>query len=56
VYCPVSGVLFAVTETSAKIDTAAGPIYACCPGCAEYFAHHRDRVITTRNIDLSPRS
>jgi hypothetical protein len=56
VYCPVSGVLFAVTETSAKIDTEVGPIYACCGGCAEYFANNRDRVIATRNLDLSPRS
>lgn len=50
VYCPVSGVLFEVTESSAKIDTPRGPIYACCQGCAGYLASERDRVLALRGI------
>lgn len=52
----MSGVLFEVTDTSATIDTEAGPVYACCPGCAQYFAANRERVIAARRLDLGPRS
>lgn len=52
VYCPVSGVLFEVTSESAKIDSASGPIFACCQGCAQYLSNDRERVLALRGIDV----
>ena len=52
VYCPVSGAVFQVKDTSQRVDVKGKTLYLCCEGCARYFAQHRDRVLALRNLSL----
>jgi hypothetical protein len=50
VYCPVSGAVFEVKESSPRADLNGEPLYLCCEACARYFAQHRDRVLRLRGL------
>jgi len=49
-YCPVSGVVFEVTASSAHREVAGRPVYFCCEKCAMYFSEHQDRVVAARGL------
>ena len=53
-YCPVSGVVFQVKESSPRREVAGKPIYFCCEACAKYFSENRERVLAARNLSPSP--
>jgi YHS domain-containing protein len=44
----VSGVVFAVKETSPRRDVAGQPLYFCCEACAAYFSQNPERVLALR--------
>jgi YHS domain-containing protein len=50
VYCPVSGAVFQVKESSRSADLDGSPLYLCCEACARYFAENRDRVLALRGL------
>jgi len=47
-YCPVSGVVFQVKESSPHHNVGGHAYYFCCPACAAYFEQNRDRVLAMR--------
>ncbi len=49
-YCPVSGAVFLIKESSPRADVNGKSPYLCCEGCARYFAGNRDRVLALRGI------
>lgn len=54
-YCPVSGVVFTVKDTSPKVMVDDKPIYFCCAGCAAYFEANKDRIVALRALLESKR-
>jgi uncharacterized Zn-binding protein involved in type VI secretion len=50
VRCPVSGVVFAITEASPSVELDGKPIYTCCLGCAAYLQANRDHVLRARGM------
>jgi copper chaperone len=52
VYCPVSGAVFRIKDTSPRADVRGKALYLCCDGCARYFAQNRDRVLALRGLSL----
>lgn len=50
VYCPVSGAVFEVKESSQRAELDGKPLYLCCDACARYFAENRDRVLALRGL------
>jgi hypothetical protein len=50
VYCPVSGAVFQVKDSSVRADLDRKPLYVCCEGCARYFAQNRERVLALRGL------
>jgi copper chaperone CopZ len=50
VYCPVSGAVFQVKDSSPRADVGGKTVYLCCEACARYFAQHRDRVLALRRL------
>jgi len=51
VYCPVSGAVFQVKESSRTAGLDGKPLYLCCEACARYFAENRDRVLALRGLE-----
>jgi hypothetical protein len=49
-YCPVSGAVFLIKETSQRTDVNGKPVYLCCEACARYFAENRDGVLAQRGL------
>jgi YHS domain-containing protein len=49
-YCPVSGVVFKITDTSAKAEVDGKPIFFCCENCKAHFLAHRDAVVKARGM------
>jgi hypothetical protein len=49
-YCPVSGVVFTVTDTSPREEIAGRSIYVCCAACAQYFVANRARIVALRKL------
>lgn len=54
-YCPVSGVVFTVKETSPSVMVDGKPIYFCCASCSAYFAANKDRIAALRGLLASNR-
>ncbi len=52
VYCPVSGAVFRIKDSSPRADANGNILYLCCDGCARYFAENRDRVLALRSQTL----
>ena len=52
VYCPVSGAVFRIKDTSPKADVHGKTLYICCDACARYFAQNRDRVLALRGLSI----
>lgn len=50
VYCPVSGAVFQVKESSPRAELDGKPLYLCCDACARHFAANRDRVLALRGL------
>lgn len=50
VYCPVSGAVFQVKDSSVRADLGGKPLYVCCEGCARYLAQNRERVLALRGL------
>jgi YHS domain-containing protein len=50
VYCPVSGAVFEVKESSRRVDLDGKPLYLCCEACARYFAANREQVLALRGL------
>ncbi len=50
VYCPVSGAVFRIKDSSPRADVNERTLYLCCDGCARYFAQHRDQVLALRGL------
>ena len=51
VYCPVSGVVIAIKESTLSEEIEGKPLYVCCEGCKRYVAANRERVLALRGID-----
>ena len=51
VYCPVSGVVLPIKESTLSVEIEGKPVYVCCEGCARYLAANRERVLALRGID-----
>jgi hypothetical protein len=49
-YCPVSGVVFTISDASPRDDVEGRSIYLCCGSCAKYFAENRARLIVARQL------
>jgi hypothetical protein len=49
-YCPVSGVVFEVKETSPVRSVSGRPVYFCCEKCAMYFSEHGEQVSGARGL------
>lgn len=49
-YCPVSGAVFLIKDSSPRVEVNGKPIYLCCEACARYFAENRDRVLAQRGL------
>lgn len=52
VYCPVSGAVFRIKDSSPRADVRGKTLYLCCDGCARYLAQNRDRVLAMRRLSL----
>jgi copper chaperone len=52
VYCPVSGAVFRIKDSSPRADVNGKTLYLCCDACARHFAQHRDRVLALRGLSL----
>jgi len=52
VYCPVSGAVFQIKDTSPHTEVSGKTLYLCCEACARYFAQNRDRVLALRGLSL----
>ncbi len=52
VYCPVSGAVFQIKNSSLRSDVRGKTLYFCCANCARYFAQNRDRVLALRGLSL----
>lgn len=50
VYCPVSGAVFRIKDSSQRADVNGNTLYLCCEGCARYFAQHQDQVLALRGL------
>lgn len=50
VYCPVSGVVLRITESTLKAEVDGKPVYVCCEGCLRHFKANRDRVLALRGM------
>jgi hypothetical protein len=54
VFCPVSGVVLNVTESTPHRQLDDGSrIYLCCEACAGYFDANRDLVLAKRRLSRS---
>ena len=51
VYCPVSGVVLAIKDSTLAEEIEGKPVYVCCEGCKRYLAANRERVLALRGID-----
>ena len=50
IYCPVSGVVLKINESTPRSDVKGKPFYVCCEACLRYFQANRDRVLALRGI------
>ena len=50
VYCPVSGVVFAVKPESTRRTLDGSTVYFCCEACAHYFDQHREQIARLRGL------
>lgn len=51
-YCPVSGVLFAVSERSGVRQVDGKALYFCCEACAQHFDKDRSHVLAARKLRM----
>jgi copper chaperone len=51
-YCPVSGAVFRIKESSRHADVHGRTLYLCCEACARYYADNQDRVLALRGLSL----
>ncbi len=51
-YCPVSGAVFRIKESSQRVDVHGKTLYLCCEACARYFAQSQERVLALRGLSL----
>lgn len=52
VYCPVSGAVFRVKDSSPQADVHGKNLYLCCDSCARYFVQNHERVLALRGLPL----
>jgi hypothetical protein len=50
VYCPVSGVVLRVKESTLRADLGGKPLYVCCEGCLRYLQANRAKVLALRGL------
>jgi copper chaperone CopZ len=50
VYCPVSGVVLRVKETTLHEELDGKPLYVCCEGCQRYLRANREKVLALRGL------
>jgi hypothetical protein len=53
-YCPTSGVVFRVGQSSARRVVGGNTLYFCCEPCALYFSSNQARVMSQRGIKSEP--
>lgn len=51
-YCPVSGVVFAVAQDSARRTYRDRTFFFCCEGCARHFDTEPEHVLSIRGIQV----
>jgi len=51
-YCPVSGVVFTVTDESVRRSYGGQTFFFCCEGCARHFDTEPARILALRRIEL----
>jgi copper chaperone CopZ len=50
VYCPVSGVVLRVKDSTLRADLNGKPLHVCCEGCLRYFQANREKVLALRGL------
>jgi YHS domain-containing protein len=50
VFCPVSGAVFRISDTTQKRESHGKTLYFCCQACAVWFSEHEADVLTKRGI------
>ena len=50
VYCPVSGAVFRITDTTQRQESRGKTLYFCCEACALWFTKHEAEVLAKRGI------
>jgi copper chaperone CopZ len=53
VYCPVSGVVLRIKDSTLHADLDGKPLHVCCEGCLRFFQANREKVLALRG--LAPR-
>jgi hypothetical protein len=48
----VSGVVFEVQSTSARVEAGGKTLYVCCAGCAQHLTANLEHVLERRGIDV----
>ena len=50
VYCPVSGAVFRITDTTQHREARGKTLYFCCEQCANWFSEHEADVLAKRGL------
>lgn len=50
VYCPVSGVVLRVKDSTLHADLNGKPLFVCCEGCLRYLQANRQKVLALRGL------
>jgi YHS domain-containing protein len=50
VYCPVSGAVFRINESTPRVDAHGKTLYFCCAMCAAFFSQHEAEVLAKRGL------
>ena len=53
VYCPVSGVVLRIKDSTLTAEVDGKPIYVCCEGCQRHFKANRERVLALRGMNAA---
>jgi YHS domain-containing protein len=49
-YCPVSGAVFRITDTTPHRESRGNTLFFCCESCAAFFTQHEAEVLAKRGL------
>lgn len=50
VYCPVSGVVLRIKDSTLRAQLNGKPLHVCCEGCLRYLQANREKVLALRGL------